>query len=249
MSIGAVDCVGKPSMLELDDAFAQLRQKVKTAANARIEALSRPEVLPPKTGELRHSTDFEPNDRVIFIGSSTGGVDAIAKLLSSFPPNCPPTVIVQHMPRGFTQNFAKRLMRITAPDVFEAKDGDILRPGLVMIAAGGEQHLEITGRSRLVCSYRDADPVSDHRPSVDVLFRSVARLGSRAIGVILTGMGHDGAEGLLEMRNSGAATIGQNSQTSVVYGMPKIAAEMQAVEQEMALDRIGSRLLELCSEG
>lgn len=249
MSRGAVDCVGKPEMPPPGGLFADLAEKIIAAAQAPLRALGPADRPAHRPFSSAADNDYRPNDRIVVMGASTGGVDALARLLSGFPRNCPPTVIVQHMPTGFTRSFAERLSRTCAPDVSEARDGDLLRPGLVLIAPGGERHLEIQGRTRPRCLLAASPPVSDHRPSVDVMFHSAARLGSRAVGVILTGMGHDGAEGLLAMRRCGATTIGQDRGSSVVFGMPRVAAELGAVECLLPLRRIGPQLLELCRGG
>ena len=181
------------------------------------------------------------------IGSSTGGVEALITVLSAFPANCPPTVITQHMPATFTKSFAARLDKLCAPSVKEAEDGEpAARPHLprprrrwpIWRFHAGPRCAAGSGR---------ADTVSGHRPSVDVLFDSVARLDQQAVGVILTGMGRDGAQGLLAMRQAGARTLGQDESSSVVYGMPRAAFELGAVERQLPLGRIGPAILDLVS--
>ena len=246
LTLGAIDCIGKPTAHGVTEALAELRAKVHAAANARVttaKSLGDPACKP----SVHQRRKFTPNDRMVFIGSSTGGVDAVSRILSKFPMNCPPTVIVQHMPSGFTKKFAERLSRICAPDVQEAQASAVLRPGLVLLAPGGERHLQVTGRARFSCELISSAPVSDHRPSVDMLFGSAAKLGRRAVGVLLTGMGHDGADGLLKMRQNNAETIAQNSETSVVFGMPRVAAELGAVQHVLPLEQIGEKILELCN--
>lgn len=191
---------------------------------------------------------FRPGKQFVVIGASTGGVEALASLLKGFPSNCPPTVITQHMPAGFTSSFADRLNRICAPEVSEAETGAPLKIGSIYIAPGGDFHVEITGRSSLRCRLVEGALVSGHRPSVDVLFRSAARYGDRGVGVILTGMGKDGAEGLLKMRQAGATTFGQDEKTSLVYGMPRAAHEIGAVRSALPLSEISSALLAACSD-
>jgi len=238
LELGAFDCVAKPSTAGAA-AFDGLADKVIAAAGARVRARG-------ETAERGHVSGFAPGGRIVAIGSSTGGVEALITLLSSFPENCPPTVITQHMPATFTRSFADRLDRLTAPKVTEAADGDILAPGRVYLAPGGATHLEVTGSSTLRCRLVASDLVNGHRPSVDVLFDSVARSAkAAAIGVILTGMGRDGAQGLLRMREAGAATLGQNEATSVVYGMPKAAMEIGAVQRQLPLERLGPQILTL----
>jgi len=183
----------------------------------------------------------------VAIGSSTGGVEALIEVISRFPKNCPATVITQHMPPHFTTSFADRLDRLCQPRVTEARDGAVLGPGQVYLAPGGEAHLEVTGLGTLRCRLNRSDLVNGHRPSVDMLFRSVAQtVRQNAIGVILTGMGRDGASGLLEMRKSGASTIGQDEASSVVYGMPRVAHEIGAVERQFSLNTIGQEIIALC---
>jgi len=239
LELGAIDCVAKPSTGGLE-GFHDLPFKVKTAAKAKVRPLRTPEAGVAKPAPLEHT----PDDRIIAIGSSTGGVEALITILSRFPVNCPPTVVTQHMPATFTKSFSERLDRLCAPKVAEAHDGAVLETGRIYIAPGGETHLEIGGSGALRCRLSAGPAVNGHRPSVDVLFRSVAKVaGDRAVGAILTGMGRDGAEGLLAMRRAGARTIGQDESSSVVYGMPKVAFEIGAVERQAPLERISAELL------
>jgi two-component system chemotaxis response regulator CheB len=224
------------------EAFAGLVDKVKAASRAKVRASREPVVA------KAHSGNFSPNGKVIALGASTGGVEALLAVVSCFPANCPPTVITQHMPANFTASFAERLNRSSAATVSEAKDGAPLIPGHVYLAPGGGQHLEIAGHGQMRCRLRDADLVNGHRPSVDVLFQSVAQLAKgRAVGVILTGMGRDGASGLLAMRQAGADTVGQDEASCIVYGMPKAAFEIGGVERQLPLEKIGPAILNLCS--
>ena len=239
LELGAIDCVAKPSTGGLE-GFSDLPFKVKAAAKARVRPLRTPDPGAPPVPPLEHT----PDDRLIAIGSSTGGVEALITVLSRFPANCPPTVVTQHMPATFTKSFSERLDRLCAPKVAEAHDGAVLGNGRIYIAPGGEHHLEIGGSGALRCRLSAGPAVNGHRPSVDVLFRSVAKaVGTRAVGAILTGMGRDGAEGLLAMRQAGARTIGQDESSSVVYGMPKAAFEIGAVERQAPLERIAAELL------
>lgn len=235
LELGAVDCVGKP---DLDDLAA----KVKVAARARVRPVG------DRPGATMRKGPYHPDGRVLAIGSSTGGVEALIQMLACFPENCPPTVITQHMPPSFTASFAARLDRKCAPRVEEATHGAPVRAGQIYLAPGGAAHLEIQGGAHPRCKLVEAPSVNGHRPSVDVLFNSVARvMGARAVGVILTGMGRDGARGLKAMREAGARTLGQDEASSVVYGMPKAALELGAVERQVSLDGIGLAALELCS--
>jgi two-component system chemotaxis response regulator CheB len=238
LELGAIDCVAKPSTGGLE-GFQDLPFKVKAAAKAKVRPLAQ-NGSAPKPAPVEHT----PDGRIIAIGSSTGGVEALINILTRFPANCPPTVITQHMPATFTKSFSERLDRLCAPKVAEAHDGAALENGRVYIAPGGENHLEVGGSGTLRCRLSPGPAVNGHRPSVDVLFRSVAKAaGARAVGAILTGMGRDGAEGLLAMRRAGARTFGQDEASSVVYGMPKAAFEIGAVERQAPLDRLAAELL------
>ncbi len=182
--------------------------------------------------------------RVIALGASTGGINAIRKILSSLPSNLPPILIVQHMPLRFTNIFAQNIDNFTTMNVKEAADGDIPAAGQVLIAPAG-RHMELKGNTReLYIHLSDSDKVNHHRPSIDILFKSIALcVGKSAIGVLLTGMGKDGAAGLLEMKRQGAYTIAQNEGTSVVYGMPREALNIGAVYSTVPLDEIASVIL------
>jgi two-component system chemotaxis response regulator CheB len=243
LEIGAVDCVGKPGPgTDVASAFEELAAKVKAAAKARV----RPSGLAVRGGAQLHR--FSPNGRIVAIGSSTGGVEALLTVLSRFPANCPPTVITQHMPAAFTRSFAERLNRASAAEVHEASEGAPLQQGRVYLAPGGLAHLEVAGSSAPRCVLRDGEPVNGHRPSVDRLFSSLAHTaGGGAVGVILTGMGRDGAQGLKEMRDLGGHTLGQDEQSCVVYGMPKAAAEIGAVGRQTSLERMADAILDLCN--
>ncbi len=241
LEMGAVDAVGKPGAgVTAAEAFSELTLKVKTAARSRVRARGPVETVRP------HNDYRAAHDHILAIGASTGGVEALLGIISAFPANCPATVVTQHMPATFTASFAARLNKASAATVTEAVDGAPLLPGHVYIAPGGLTHLEVLGTTPR-CRLSDGDTVSGHRPSVDVLFRSVARLRKPMTGVILTGMGRDGAQGLLEMRNAGAHTLGQDEASSVVYGMPRVAHEIGAVERQLPLSRMPSAILELCA--
>ncbi|WP_419759419.1 protein-glutamate methylesterase/protein-glutamine glutaminase [Acidisoma sp.] len=240
LEIGAFDCIAKPTGGSSDD-FDTLVEKVKAAANSRRRSR--------RQDTVRRGADasFMPDDRIIAIGASTGGVEALIAILSQFPPNCPPTVISQHMPATFTRSFASRLNNLCAASVSEATEGAPMEAGRIYLAPG-DFHLEVSGAGTYRCRLSDGPKVNGHRPSVDVMFRSVLRaVGSRSIGVILTGMGRDGAEGLLALRQAGAETIGQDEQSSVVYGMPRVAYEIGAVSKQLSLERIGEALVRLAN--
>jgi len=243
MELGAVDCVGKPSM-EAPNSFDDLPARVRAAASARIRY--RGDDRPSRA--VAPVSTFRPDGKLVAIGASTGGVEALIAVLTGYPAACPPTVITLHMPTPFTKSFARRLDGLTQAQVSEAEDGAPLEPGRVYLAPGSATHLEVASPGHWRCRLQSGDPVNGHRPSVDVLFNSVAQsCGNRAVGVILTGMGRDGAAGLLAMRKAGARTLGQNEATSVVYGMPKVAFEIGAVEKQMSLGDIGAEILTLTS--
>ena len=203
LEIGAFDCIAKPTSSQSDD-FDTLVEKVKAAAQSRRRG-RRQENVARET-----QASFTPDDRIITIGASTGGVEALITILSQFPANCPPTLISQHMPPTFTRSFAARLNNLCAASVSEAVDGAPITVGQIYLAPG-DCHLEMKAGSLPRCRLSDGPKVSGHRPSVDVMFMSVARaVHGRAVGVILTGMGRDGADGLLALRNAGAETLGQD---------------------------------------
>jgi two-component system, chemotaxis family, protein-glutamate methylesterase/glutaminase len=248
LEIGAVDFVAKPRN-DVEGALEahgdELRTKVKAAARARIRARpARSEAPAP----VRLAT-LGATRKIVFVGASTGGVEALMQLLLGLPADCPPVLITQHMPERFTTSFAKRLDNECAMTVCEAANNQPIEAGHVYIAPGG-RHLEIA-RSGLgyVCRIHEESPVSGHRPSVDVLFRSATRVvGRNAIGVILTGMGKDGAEGLLEMRQAEAVTLGQDEASSLIYGMPRAAFERGAVMRQLPLSELAGAIIEACRE-
>ncbi|MGE5516158.1 MAG: protein-glutamate methylesterase/protein-glutamine glutaminase [Bacteroidota bacterium] len=250
MELGAVDIFCKPSDSASGGLQAhgkELIDKVRAAAHARVRALSdrgRPAVIVPK---LAVTTIYKSTDRLVAIGSSTGGVEALRDIVLALPADAPPVVVTQHIPPKFSASFAERLNGLAAVRVKEAADGDRIVAGHVFIAPG-DRHLEVRrSGAALVLHTHDGPLVTGHKPSVDVLFRSVAdACGSKAVGVILTGMGRDGADGLLSMRRAGASTIGQDEASCVVYGMPKSAREIGAVERELPLSRIAEEILRLC---
>ncbi len=242
LELGAVDCIQKPSFAELGSLPAQLTEKIKAAANAKVRAGL--ESSPPPTERiLRTEKALMPT--LIAIGASTGGTEALKKVLTKLPAGIPPILIVQHIPSVFSKTFADRLNKICPFEVKEAVSGDLVLSGQVLIAPGG-RHMQLQSvAGQLVVSITDTPPVNRHRPSIDVLFKSVAeRLGKNSIGVILTGMGSDGAEGLLTMKQSGAKTIAQDEDTSVVFGMPKEAIRLKAAAEIRPLEEIPALLLD-----
>ncbi len=230
---GAVDFVAKPSsggkeaLMRLGEDLAF---KIR-AATVAVRVTSVKPSTPPGIKRTCQSAGIDPSRYLVAIGSSTGGTEALKELLSNVPADFPPVAIVQHMPPGFTKSFADRLNDYSDMTVTEAVDGDVLEPGRAFVARGGVQmHVErVGGRLRLKTGTEEL--VNRHCPAADVLFDSVSDLvGKKAVGVILTGMGADGAKGLLKLRQAGAITIGQSEESCVVYGMPKVAAEIGAVQ-------------------
>ncbi len=243
LELGAFDCVAKPANIaSTPEVFDELIQKIKSASRSSV----RPRMTPSAPTARR--AGYRANGSLVAIGSSTGGVEALLSIIGRFPEGCPPTVITQHMPATFTKSFAARLDRACGARVEEAYDGAPLEPGHIYVAPGGSAHLEVVRAGGLRCRLREGEPVSGHRPSVDVLFKSVAdAAGAAALGVILTGMGRDGAQGLLAMRGVGARTLGQDEATCVVYGMPRAAFELGAVERQLPLPTLGEAILDQCS--
>lgn len=244
LELGAVDAIPKPgSQFSVPDVRRRLADAIRAAATARVGATVRAhaqarahdqkgaaEQSPPATGRLDPA-------RILAIGASAGGTVAIEALLRRLPADTPGTIIVQHMPPGFTRHFAERLDGVCRMKVAEAFDSAPLEPGRAWIAPGGYHTLVRRENGRLIVAVKDGPPVNRHKPSVDVLFHSVARsAGDMAVGVVLSGMGSDGAKGLLAMKEAGARTFAQDEQSSVVYGMPKAAAEIGAVSSIASLD-------------
>jgi two-component system chemotaxis response regulator CheB len=256
LEAGAVDIILKPRMGVADhlhEARETIRQVVKGAARARVQPrqpapprlkpeqkLTADAVLPPPTGRAMSRT----TEMVVCLGASTGGTEALRAVLEALPANAPGIVVVQHMPERFTRAFAQRLDTLCQVSVKEAEDGDTVMRGHVLIAPGGKHTILERQGARYLVSVRDGPLVSRHRPSVDVLFRSAARCaGSNAVGVIMTGMGDDGARGLLEMKEAGARTFAQDEASSVVFGMPKEAIARGAADRVIGLNAIAAEVL------
>lgn len=237
LECGAVDFIAKPGGGGNPSLFIrELQSKIRIAARATLASPSAAEA--PTTPRERPRTVTSSFD-CIAIGASTGGTEAILSVLRGLPPDSPGIAVVQHMPPGFTRSYAERLNRVTGFDVKEAEPGDVLTAGKVLVAPGNLQMKLAKRGARLAVEVFEGPKVSGHCPSVDVLFESAARLlGPRSIGVLLTGMGSDGAMGLLQMRRSGARTFGQDESSSIVYGMPKVAYEIGAVEKQAPLPSI-----------
>lgn len=248
LEIGAVDFIAKPThdvANGLAEIASELQSKIKQAARARVGMQHPP--APAKTRPVRPSGPAGKSDRIIAIGASTGGVEALKAVLMGLPKVCPPIVITQHMPPRFTAAFAERLNRECPMAVSEAIHNETLEPNHAYIAPGAF-HLEVSrGGGYYRSQLSEAPAVSGHRPSVDVLFRSVAQSGGKgAVGVILTGMGKDGAEGLLAMRQAGAMTLGQDEASSLIYGMPRVAFERGAVMRQSPLSHMAEAILDAC---
>lgn len=246
LKAGAVEFVSKPSgmtMLQLEAFVKQeLLGKIKIAARAKVRS-GLPKPKPKQTNAVLNS---KHDDLIIAIGASTGGTEAICSVVMNFPPDIPGTIIVQHMPPGFTKMYAERLDRQCAVHVKEAESGDRVQRGHVLLAPGDLQMklVKVNGEYQVNC--RPGEKVSGHCPSVDFMFDSVAKVaGANAIGVILTGMGGDGAKGLLAMRQAGAITIGQDEATCVVYGMPKVAKDLGGVQYQLPLESIAGKICSL----
>jgi len=258
LSVGAVDYLPKPKIdlaATLGDYAEELCTKIKAAARARVRRYSADapaanlsqvpprysaDAILPKSSAPRQ---FRTTDRIIAIGASTGGTEAIREVLVQLPADTPGIVIAQHIPKAFSTPFAKRMNACCQMTVYEAEDGQQVLPGHVYIAPGDRHLLLVRDGARYVCKLDDGQPVNRHKPSVDVLFRSVAQqAGRNAIGVILTGMGKDGAEGLKEMREAGSPTIAQDEATSVVWGMPREAVAIGAAVHVMGLHEIPGKL-------
>jgi two-component system chemotaxis response regulator CheB len=248
LNVGAVDFVTKPDMNNgkmLESLINELIVKIKIASIAKVSHWKNM----GKTRRIVDKGEVDPAERVIAIGSSTGGTEAVYHILKMFPQQFPGILVTQHMPPKFTQMYADRLNQLCALEIREAQNGDKLYPGLVLIAPGDyHMRLKKVGTMYTVECVK-GDKVNGHCPSVDVLFHSVASVaGEQAIGIILTGMGADGAKGLLAMRQRGARTIGQNEQSSVVYGMPKVAYEIGAVERQVSLEDIPQAVYNLLGQ-
>jgi two-component system chemotaxis response regulator CheB len=251
LELGAIDFVTKPKVdvsAGTVELAAEIIQKVKIAAAARPRSQPQSPVSggAPRPPVCAPRTLFKSTHKVIAIGASTGGTEALREFLTPLPPDTPGIVIVQHMPETFTRSFAQRLDSLCQVRVKEAEDGDRILPGHVLIAPGN-YHMRVM-RSGASYSVRVVmgEPVNRHRPSVDVLFDSCAEhLGANAVGVIMTGMGNDGARGLLAMRNAGAPTVAQDEASCVVFGMPREAIARGGVDHVLPLEQIAGKILKL----
>lgn len=241
LSIGAIDYIAKPTSGVLVEAFAELPQKVRVAADSKLRKVG---TACTKTSVPTQS--YRAKDRLVAIGASTGGVEALTHVISSLPEGSPPIVVTQHMPPKFTTSFAQRLNAKSQVTVVEAEDGMAIEKGTVYLAPGGDRHLEVQGLAVKQCRLVEGAPINGHRPSVDALFRSVAPIGPRAVGVLLTGMGNDGAAEIKSIRDAGGLTLGQDQDSSVVYGMARVAMETGGIMRELPLQDISKAFLEHC---
>ncbi len=246
--LGANACLPKPNLSD-EHAMQTMRQAVRDAClmgvskgeNRRLSGASTKPALAPALPPAAPANSSTPD--IIALGSSTGGIEALEAILSNFAADCPPTVITQHLPGRFSNGLAARLDRAIPPQLKVAEDGETLRRGCVYLAPGEVGHLHIRGRSTLTCQISEGDPVQGHRPAVDEMFRSLAALSNFSISAaVLTGMGADGARGLLALRQAGARTFAQDQATSLVYGMPRVAAECGAAQQVLPLQALADAL-------
>jgi len=263
LEYGAIDFICKPQ-IDIAQTFEQyateIISKIRIAAHAQVKPLqelpklsqqpSQLAKIPPKysadviISQRNRTSHFRTTDRIIAIGASTGGTEAIKVLLTQMPADAPGIVISQHIPAMFSRSFAQRMDQLSAMTVSEAEDGKVILPGHVYIAPGGQHLLVERDGARYISRLHQGNPVNRHRPSVDVLFRSIAQnVGPNAIGIILTGMGDDGARGLKEMHDVGAITFAQDEHTSVVWGMPAEAIKRGAIDYVLPLHELPSKLL------
>lgn len=261
LELGAIDFVSKPKLdlsNTIEDYADEIIAKVKAAAKVKVTALDRVK-LPPNVDEKltadavlakkevssipRH---LETTEKIVAIGSSTGGTEAIKAVLQALPADFPSIVITQHIPITFSKSFAERVDSVSALSVCQAEDGQQILPGHAYIAPGDKHLIIERSGARFYCRLNDGPPVSRHKPSVDVMFRSVAQnVGQNAIGVMLTGMGDDGARGMLEMKEAGAINFVQDEKSSIVWGMPGSAVKIGAASEQVPLDKISEKLLSI----
>lgn len=256
LEYGAVDIIQKPKLGTrqfLEESKIRICDAIKAAVQAKLQRLpARPRIEPKLTADAmipkpKTNATMETTEKVIVVGASTGGTEAIRIFLEKMPLDAPGIVIVQHMPENFTKSFAARLDALCRVSVKEAADSDTVIPGRALIAPGNYHMLLKRSGTRYYVEIKSGPLISRHRPSVDVLFRSAARYaGSNAVGVIMTGMGDDGAKGLLEMKESGAYTIAQDEATCVVYGMPQEAVKLGAAQTIQPLETIPEKVLRQC---
>jgi two-component system chemotaxis response regulator CheB len=256
LEYGAVDIIQKPKLGTkqfFEESRVNICEAVKAAAAARVRRFAGPRKVEPKLTadavipKVKTQAMIETTEKVVLVGASTGGTEALRVFLEALPPDAPGIAIVQHMPEHFTAAFARRLDGICRVSVKEAVDNDTLITGRVLIAPGNHHMLLKRSGARYFVEIKDGPLVCRHRPSVDVLFRSAARYGGRnCVGVIMTGMGDDGAKGMLEMKEAGARTIAQDERSCVVFGMPNEAIKRGAVDRVIPLENIAAEVLRIC---
>lgn len=246
LELGAVDFVTKPKLGIRDgmlDYSRLIADKIRAAARAQVKR--HPTVTVGQKTATALRVPLHSSEKLVIVGASTGGTEAIRALLQPLPADSPAILITQHMPAGFTRSFAKRLDTLCAVTVTEAEHGERVLPGHVYLAPGGERHMKLArSGANYVIELVEGPPVNRHRPSVDVLFDSAAAVAGRnAVGVLLTGMGRDGAAGMLNMRHAGASTLAQDEASCIVYGMPREAVALGAVEEIASLNVMTERIL------
>lgn len=249
LELGAVDFVPKPKLgiaSGIREYAELIVEKIRAAASVRVKTRTKKNKADVLPGQKVTITDrLQSTEKIIAIGASTGGTEAIKELLMQLPAAVPGIVMTQHMPPGFTRTFAERLNKMTRLHVVEAKGGERILPGHAFLAPGGHHLIVVRSGADYVVKLSDAEPVHRHRPAVDVMMESVAMAGGKnVLGVLLTGMGKDGAKGMLDIRNQGGYTFAQDEASCVVYGMPKEAVAMGSVDQTVALDVMGAALIE-----
>ncbi len=256
LEYGAAEVIQKPRMGTkqfLEESRVRICDAVKAASQVKRQPIQKPRKIQPKLtadaviARTHSRAMLQTTEKVVVVGASTGGTEALRVFLEAIPPDAPGMVIVQHMPEKFTAAFAQRLDGLCRVSIKEAEDGDTVIPGRVLIAPGNLHTLLKRSGARYYVEVKDGPLVSRHRPSVDVLFRSAARYaGKNAVAVIMTGMGDDGAKGMLEMKEAGAQTIAQDEDTSVVFGMPKEAIKLGGVDRVLPLQRIAIEVIRMC---
>ncbi|HUV49805.1 MAG TPA: chemotaxis response regulator protein-glutamate methylesterase [Anaerolineae bacterium] len=246
MDIGAVEVIGKPGgSYTVGDMSAQLAEKIRAASNVRMVKKDSSEESASASSKMIKAL-AKTSDKIIAIGASTGGTEALKTILTGMPPNSPGILIVQHMPAKFTTAFAERLNGLCRIRVKEAESDDFVSSGTALIAPGNYHMILRRSGARYYVEVKDGPMVHHQRPSVDILFKSTAQYaGPNSIGVILTGMGSDGAEGLLEMKRSGAKTIAQDEKSCVVFGMPKEAIKLGAVDMVVSLNQMTEKIIDM----
>ncbi|QLI80562.1 chemotaxis response regulator protein-glutamate methylesterase [Chitinibacter fontanus] len=250
LELGAVDFIAKPKMniaSKIDEYTDEIREKIRMAAKAKVKSLMRAPIAPSHTADAvlpKVSRPLLKSEKLIIVGASTGGTEALKEFLVPIPPDAPAILIAQHMPESFTKSFANRLDSLCRITVKEATHGERVLPGHAYIAPGHSHLMLGVSGANYICELSQAEPVNRHRPSVDVLFRSAANVAGRnAVGVILTGMGKDGAAGMLEMHQAGAHNFAQDEASCVVFGMPKEAIAMGGVHEVVSLKEMTQRVL------